>query len=162
MKKILFQGDSVTDAGRTCRKEENLGDGYPAVIAGMLKENGEKAVVINRGVSGNRAIDLTERWERDCIELKPDIVTILIGINDCWRKYDSNDETTVEDFAARLDAILKETREKTDAEIILMDPFVLPNPEERKEWRVTLDPEIHAVRLLARKYNAVYLPWMAS
>lgn len=158
MQKILFQGDSVTDAGRTNSTTENLGNGYPKLAADMLREAGAQAAVINRGISGNRAIDLVERWERDCIELRPDVVTVLIGINDCWRKYDSNDETPVEDYRGRLDWLLKELREKTDARIILMEPFVLPHPADRKEWRVTLDPEIHALRELAGKYQTGFVP----
>lgn len=158
MQKILFQGDSVTDAGRTDIAGENLGGGYPKLAADMLREAGDPVTVINRGISGNRAIDLVGRWEEDCIGIRPDVATILIGINDCWRKYDSNDETPVEDYRNRVDWLLKELREKTDACIILMEPFVLPYPADRKEWRVTLDPEIHALRELAGKYRTGFIP----
>lgn len=158
MTRILFQGDSVTDAGRTGEGGESLGFGYPKLIAEAFKRNGIEAEVINRGISGNRTIDLVGRWEKDCIELQPDVVTILIGINDCWRKYDSNDETPVEDFRNRVEWLIQQTKEKTNARIILMEPFVLPYPEDRKEWRVTLDPEIHALRELARKYETDFVP----
>ena len=158
MQKILFQGDSVTDAGRTSAAEENLGCGYPKLAAEMLRAAGDPVTVINRGISGNRAIDLVSRWEKDCIEIHPDVATILIGINDCWRKYDSNDETPVEDYQSRLEWMLKELKEKTDAYIILMEPFVLPYPEDRKKWRITLDPEIHVLRELAKKYETGFVP----
>lgn len=158
MYKILFQGDSVTDAGRTDRAEENLGYGYPKLAAKLLQKSGESAAVINRGISGNRAIDLVGRWEEDCIALQPDVATILIGINDCWRKYDSNDETPVADYRSRVEKLLRELREKTKAQIILMEPFVLPYPEDRKSWRVTLDPQIHALRELAAAYRTGFVP----
>lgn len=158
MQKILFQGDSVTDAGRTSIAEENLGCGYPKLAAEMLLSAGDPVTVINRGISGNRAIDLVGRWEKDCIEIQPDVTTILIGINDCWRKYDSNDETPVDDYRRRVEWMLKELKEKTNAYIILMEPFVLPYPEDRKQWRITLDPEIHVLRELAKKYGTGFVP----
>jgi len=158
MKKILFQGDSVTDAGRTEEGGESLGYGYPMLAAEAFRKAGEEVAVINRGISGNRTVDLVERWERDCIQLQPDVLTILIGINDCWRKYDSNDETLIEEFRERLERLVREAKEKTKAGIILMEPFVLPYPEDRKAWRVTLDPEIHAVRELAGKYGTGFVP----
>ena len=88
MKKLLFQGDSITDCWRTSEAEVSLGRGYPKMIAQELARRGEEVQVINRGISGDRSIDLIRRWDRDCVRFDPDLVTILIGINDCWRKYD--------------------------------------------------------------------------
>lgn len=158
MKKILFQGDSITDCGRTSEEGESLGAGYPKMAADEFARLGSEVQVINRGVSGDRTIDLVRRWDPDCIQLAPDLVTILIGINDCWRKYDSNDETTPEEYESRYEFLIREIREKTRAEIILMEPFVLPEPADRRAWRVTLDPEIHAVRRLAAKYGTGFVP----
>lgn len=158
MQTILFQGDSITDAGRTERTQENLGEGYPRIIAEMFQAENASVKLINRGISGDRTRELMKRWEKDCIQIQPDVLSILIGINDCWRKYDSNDETPIEEYRERLDALLKQAREETDARIILMEPFVLPYPEDRKEWRVTLDPEIHVVREMAAKYRTGLIP----
>ncbi|MDR0396386.1 MAG: SGNH/GDSL hydrolase family protein [Oscillospiraceae bacterium] len=158
---ILFQGDSVTDCGRSRQDDNYLGSGYPAIIKSYLDaERPEFGIrVVNRGVSGDRAKDLASRWDNDCVAVNPDIISILIGINDTWRRYDSNDPTGVDSFARTYRGLLERAKTQTKARsIILMDPFVLPTPEDRREWRVDLDPRINAVRDLAREYKAVYVP----
>ena len=160
---LLFQGDSVTDAERTYGPKGvyhpgYLGEGYPKFIAEALAKLEPDSIVKNRGVSGNRVRDLKARWEDDCLRLKPEVLTVLIGINDTWRKYDSNDETPLEQFEADYDEILTAAREKSVHQLFLMEPFVLPFPEDRAAWRVTLDPMIHAVRRLAKKHDAYLIP----
>jgi len=157
---VLFQGDSITDCGRSRDNDENLGSGYANMVAAWFSAAyPEKNVkFINRGISGNRVKDLVARWEEDCISLKPSLVSILIGINDCWRRYDSNDPTSVEDFAAGYRKILTQIRDNLDAQILICEPFVLPYPEDRKQWREDLDPKIQAVRELAREFNTLYIP----
>lgn len=158
---ILFQGDSVTDCGRTRSELYSLGYGYPSLISAFFRSaNPDYDVTfINKGISGNRAIDLESRWQEDAIALKPDIVSILIGINDTWRRFDSNDPTTAENFKAHYNNILLRTREALDdVVIVLLEPFVLPVPDDRKGWRIDLDPKIHAVRELAADYCAHYIP----
>ncbi|HZJ83167.1 MAG TPA: SGNH/GDSL hydrolase family protein [Clostridia bacterium] len=159
--RVLFQGDSVTDCGRSIEDESYLGNGYANFIAAWYSAvYPEKGLTfINRGISGNRAIDLVGRWDDDCIALKPDLVSILIGINDCWRRYDSNDPTSTEKFEDYYRKILVHTREKLAAKIVLCEPFVLPHPQDRKKWREDLDPKIHVVRELAREFDAVYVPF---
>lgn len=158
---VLFQGDSVTDCGRARDNDLNLGNGYPNMAAAWFSAMyPEKNVrFINRGISGNRVKDLKERWQRDCIDLKPDVVSILIGINDCWRRYDSNDPTSMEFYEANYRFILKEIKEKLEAKIIICEPFVLPFPKDREEWREDLDPKINAARRLAKEFEAVYIPF---
>lgn len=156
MKRILFQGDSITDCGR--RDEfAPYGDGYVKMVADVLLA-GDNVEIINRGVSGDRIKELRVRWEEDCINLKPDVLSLLVGINDCWRKYDSNDETPVETFEDYLDRLLTRTKAETNAKIILMEPFSLPIAAYRVSWRVTLDPIIHAVRRMAMKHADAYVP----
>ncbi|MCE5314871.1 MAG: SGNH/GDSL hydrolase family protein [Armatimonadota bacterium] len=157
---VLFQGDSVTDACRTYDDPASLGQGYPMMIAASYGSMYPEQYVqfINRGVSGDRVINLQKRWQSDCIELQPDVVSILIGVNDTWRRYDSNDPTSTEAFEKVYRDILTQTREKTDAQIILMEPFVLPYPEDRIAWREDLDPRIHVVRSLAREFEAALIP----
>lgn len=158
---VLFQGDSVTDCGRSRENDNNLGVGYPNMVAAwfsaMYPEKNVK--FFNRGISGNRVRDLKERWEKDCIDLKPDVVSILIGINDCWRRYDSNDPTSMEYYEANFRYILKETRDKLDAKLIICEPFVLPFPKDREAWREDLDPKIQAARRLAKEFDAIYIPF---
>ncbi len=157
---VLFQGDSITDAGRNRQDDSGMGNGYADMIAAQFSAMYPQKNVrfINRGISGNRAKDLTARWDEDCIDLKPDFVSILIGINDCWRRYDSNDPTSAAEFEAAYRDILRRTVEKRKARLILCEPFVLPVPDDRRKWREDLDPKIHVVRNLAREFGAIYLP----
>lgn len=156
---VLFQGDSITDADRSRENDADLGLGYPALVSAWFSAlYPEKQVrFLNRGISGNRAADLRARWQTDCIDLHPALVSILIGINDTWRRYDSNDPTPVEVYAANFRAILEQTRD-LGAKIVILEPFSLPVPEDRRPWRVDLDPKIAAARDLAREFAAVYLP----
>ncbi|MDR6881374.1 lysophospholipase L1-like esterase [Bacillus sp. 3255] len=113
---------------------------------------------INRGISGNRVKDLQARWEQDCLKLQPDWVSIYIGINDCWRRYDRNDPTSAEQFASGYRELLVRTQSALDAKLILIEPFVLPVPDDRKQWREDLDPKIAVVRELAREFGALLIP----
>ncbi|HCS74269.1 MAG TPA: GDSL family lipase [Clostridiales bacterium] len=157
---FLFQGDSVTDAGRDRKDPVGLGNGYPMMFASWFSAYYPNLDVkfINKGISGNRVKDLEARWQKDCLKLKPAWVSILIGINDCWRRYDSNDPTSVEKFEAGYRNILTQIRENLDAKIILCEPFVLPVPADRKKWREDLDPKINAVRNLAREFQTYLVP----
>lgn len=159
---VLFQGDSITDAGRTANKDPNvLGGGYPLFVNAMFHaENpGRHVRFINRGISGNRARDLRARWEKDCIDLHPDILSILIGINDTWRRYDSNDPTTPEKFEEDYRWILDRTRTALpNTEIVILEPFLLPEPADKQIFREDLDPKIHVARRLAAEFQTQYIP----
>jgi acyl-CoA thioesterase-1 len=157
---VLFQGDSITDCGRNKEVGGDLGKGYALMTAGQLQYlHPEKQVTfINRGISGNRVVDLQRRWETDCLELKPTLVSIYIGINDTWRKYDQNNPTSTEAYESGYRELLTITKEKLDAKLVLIEPFVLPVPADREAWREDLDPKIQVVRKLAREFGAVYVP----
>lgn len=156
---ILFIGDSVTDCGRSRSNDSELGSGYAALIAAWYSAQHPEtcARFINRGISGNRVRDLRARWQTDCLDQRPNLVSILIGINDTWRRYDSNDPTSTEAFERDYRTILDSTA-ATGARLVLCEPFVLPFPEERRAWRVDLDPRIHVVRRLAVEYHTVLIP----
>lgn len=155
---VLFQGDSITDCGRFFGLE--YGEGYVLMASGLFSEAyPEKNVKFyNRGVGGHRVIDLKNRWQKDCLDLKPNWVTILIGINDVWRRYDSNDPTTVEDYENSYRDILTLTKKELNANLIIMEPFVLPYPEDRIKWREDLDPKIAVTKKLAEEFDAIYIP----
>lgn len=157
---ILFQGDSITDAGRDYSDYGSLGHGYPLLIAGRLGHRypEKNLTILNRGISGNRAMDLQERWDADCIALKPTIVSIYIGINDTWRRYDNGSVTTSQQFESSYRDLLERTTKSLDARLVLVEPFVLPHPEDRKGWREDLDPKIQVVRQLAREFGALLVP----
>lgn len=157
---ILFQGDSVTDCGRDYSNKGSLGSGYAFLAAAEIgRKYPEKNInFINRGVNGNRVIDLNRRWEEDCLQLNPTWVSIYIGINDVWRRYGDNDPTSVEQFYEGYRKLIERTNEHTDAKFILVEPFCLPVPKDRKAWREDLDPKIQAIRELAREFKTLYVP----
>jgi lysophospholipase L1-like esterase len=158
---VLFQGDSITDSGRDRLNPDNLGYGYAFLAASLFSAQYPELGVtfLNRGVSGNRACDMRERWQEDCVALQPDWVSILIGINDTWRRFDSGLVTTATEFEEHCRAMLDDVRTRTNANLILCEPFLLPTPEDRIAWREDLDPKIHVVRALAREYGAIYIPF---
>ena len=158
---ILFQGDSVTDCGRSREDDHYLGGGYPKMIADKLASLYPvmNLKVINRGVSGDRVKNLAARWDADCVAVQPTVLTILIGINDTWRRYDSNDPTSTEAYLTGYRSLLERAKGETPVrEIILMDPFVLPTPLDRKAWREDLNPRIDGLRDIAREFGARYIP----
>lgn len=157
---VLFQGDSVTDCDRKREDAEDLGLGYAVMAASLFSARYPERNVrfLNRGIGGNRVRDLRARWQEDCIELKPDVVSILIGINDTWRRFDADSITTAEEYERDYRYLLTELKEKLpDTRIVMMDPFFLPI-DDKEGWREDLDPRIAAVRSLAKEFGAVYIP----
>lgn len=162
--KILFIGDSITDVNRNRMDGKDLGNGYPFLIASYLlnKHPTYDLEILNRGIGGDRLVDLKRRWEEDCLNHNPDIVSILIGINDIWHLIDSDeeklDEAALEQFEADYRWLLKSLAHRTDARVILIEPYVLPYPKDRMSWRKHLDPRIQIVRRLANEYHAALIP----
>lgn len=156
--RILFFGDSITDAGRDREDFHDLGKGYPLMVAGRLQAEypALKLNFLNRGISGDKVADLKERLEEDCLSLKPTIVSILIGINDTWHQEENENFGTaelMEQFERDYREILSNIQKETGAQIVLMEPFVLPYPAERASWRVDLDQRIQIVRKLAKEFQ---------
>jgi acyl-CoA thioesterase-1 len=158
--RVLFQGDSVTDCGRIREEPQDLGKGYAMFVASWFSaKHPEKRVeFFNRGIGGDRTSDLVRRWEEDCLALKPDMVSILIGINNTWRRYDKSDPTSVDRFEEEYRAILDSTTKALKTKLILCEPFLLPVTLDQKKWREDLDPKIEVVHKLAREYDAILVP----
>jgi len=157
---IVFQGDSITDAGRTYDNDSFFGGGYPLLITSILKGMYPELdlKIYNRGISGNRAIDLKNRWDRDCIDLKPDVVSILIGINDMWRRYDSNDPTSTGEFENNYRYCLEKLKEN-NIKIIILEPFLTIVRDELNAWKSEdLNAKIAVAKKLAKEFNAIYIP----
>jgi lysophospholipase L1-like esterase len=155
--KLLFIGDSVTDCGCSRKTEEfgPYGIGYVRRLAELMPGH----TVINAGISGNRIRNLQARWEQDCLQHTPDVVTILIGVNDVWRQFDSNDPVDPEAFRAAYRQLLSDTRARLpQTRILLMEPFVLPIPEDRRTWRPYIDSLIQIVRDMAVAYTLPLVP----
>ena len=157
--KILFQGDSITDAGRNRDDIHNLGNGYPKYAAQFLKEDFPNVdfEFVDLGISGNQTKDLVERLEADFIDIQPDIVSILIGVNDTWHHAANRDYIPHDVFEERYRTVLSAIREKTNAKIMMMEPFLIP-VEDKAYFREDLDPKIQVIRKLAREFADVYLP----
>lgn len=165
---VMFTGDSITDCQRL-ESEHGLGFGYPLRIAGEWGlRHPERAVTwLNSGIGGNKVMDLEPRWQTDVLDARPDVVSILVGINDVgWHTYAPDGYVIpTEDYAAGYDRLLAPLAE-AGVDLILIEPFLLPirgpvevgdahlGVEVRKEWRADLDPKIQVVRELAREYGA--------
>jgi acyl-CoA thioesterase I len=157
---VLFQGDSVTDADHSREDDVDLGRGYAMISAAWFSAlyPEKKVRFLNRGIGGNRIRDLESRWNKDCIELNPSWISILIGINDTWRRFDSNDPTSPETFEASYCTILEQAAKSTHAHIILCEPFLLPVLEGQSAWQADLQPKIAITRQLARTYGTLLIP----
>ncbi len=164
-KTILFQGDSITDAGRSREGDANrgLGQGYASVIASRLgyafAEAGHR--FLNRGISGNRVSDVYARWNEDAISLRPDVISLLIGVNDAWRTVHRLPEGASDRFARIYRHLLEETKETMpEAVLVLCEPFVLRVgivADGWEEWRRIVDGYGQFVRSLAAEYDAVFV-----
>jgi len=160
---IVFYGDSITDCGRDRQApagdESGWGHGYAQMAASWLSaQKPEMRVVFsNKGVGGDKVSDLERRLEADVLSLRPDLVSILIGINDVWREFDSGIPSPIEEFRAAYRRILERVV-GAGCELILLDPFVLHIREEFDAWRAVLDPKIEVVKELAAEFGATHVP----
>ncbi|MFJ9777324.1 GDSL-type esterase/lipase family protein [Kitasatospora sp. NPDC101157] len=154
---VLFQGDSITDAGRDRGDPASLGHGYAALAAAALNTAHRGATVLNLGVSGDRIHDLRDRWGRDTLAHRPDLLSVMIGVNDTWRRYDSGLASPPGLWEDTYRQLLGRVREHCDARILLIEPFLVPVTPEQWAWREDLDPRIHAVRRLATEFDALLL-----
>ncbi|WP_435924718.1 SGNH/GDSL hydrolase family protein [Paenibacillus sp. DYY-L-2] len=165
-KVILFQGDSITDGNRDRGTDLNhiLGHGYAYIIAGKLgcEHAEDKPLFINRGVSGDRVSDLYARWNEDAISLKPDIISILIGVNDAWRMMSGEPSGATDRFERAYVHLLEETREVLpETKLVLCEPFILrtgATADKWDEWTKLMSGYQAIVRDLAQKYGAVHVP----
>lgn len=163
--KILFQGDSITDTGRSYDRGsmEALGQGYATMVAGQLGfENPGKYTFENRGISGNRIVDLYARAKCDIWNLKPDLMSILIGVNDVLHEDMVQNGVDADRFFKVYDMLIEDTyRFLPDSKLILMEPFVAKGSLTENSWDF-IDSEVklraEAVKSLAEKHNAVFVP----
>ena len=151
---ILFQGDSITDAGRKSKHNESLGDGYVMMAAAWLSALYPEFHLkfFNRGVGGNRVRDLRNRWKKDCLDLRPNLVSILVGVNDVsWKA------SSTESFSADYRAILEQTQQ-LKCQMILLEPFLVPSKGDFLEETEELKKKIEVVRKLANEFETKLIP----
>lgn len=158
--KILFQGDSITDAGRDKRNYHDLGPGYPKYAAeGITAAHPEAEFeFINFGISGNRTSQLFDRLYTDGIAFQPDVISILIGINDVWHRYGSERiATTDAQLELNYRSILERIKRETNAKIVILAPYVLDCPDNAY-LSEDLKTVLPIVRSLAKEFADVYIP----
>lgn len=167
-KHILFFGDSITDAGRDKSAPESIGNGFVNLIARELgKKEPDQCVIINRGVSGNRSVDLISRLNQDVISLQPEYVTILSGVNDVWHELSREAGVSAGDFEAHYTGMVQQLQEKIPSvKIIIMGPFVLPGTatvrEDDPQWWAFFEKELplreEAAKRVSEKFGLCYIP----
>ena len=157
--KILFQGDSITDANRNRANMHDLGQGYAKYAAPLIEAAMPTCAFefIDLGISGNRSDDILARTQTDIIDIDPDVISILIGINDVWHRHSHGREMTDEQFEANYRAVLERIRKETHAKILILCPFLLPSPD-KESWRDEVERIAAIVRRLANEYADAYLP----
>ena len=167
---ILFQGNSITDVGRSRatigpNSPEGLGSGYPRLIADRLQilYPDQHLQIYNRGVSGDRIQDLSRRWVKDTLRLMPDLLSILIGINDTWNYLSLGIGASPEGFLNIYQKILEDTRQRlSDVELVLCEPFLLVTGEVTDKWLEDISQRQSSVSKLAREFGAVYVPFQSA
>ena len=164
---VLFQGDSITDAGRSRENTgpntpESLGRGYAMLAAAALVDRHPGIRVFNRGISGHKVFQLLGRWQADCIDLKPTVVSILIGVNDIWHKMNGQYDGTVEVYATDYEKLLTQTRAALpEARIVLCEPFALRCGAVTDAWFPEFDERRAHVPRLAKQFGATFIPFHA-
>jgi len=168
---ILFQGDSITDAGRNRKRElpndgSSFGTGYAYIIASNMLGNmpGKNLTIYNRGISGNKVYQLADRWQKDCLDLKPDILSILIGVNDYWHMRNGNYDGTPEIYENDFRALLTRTKkELPDVKLIICQPYVLAGTSAVDEsWLEPFSAYQSIAAGIAIEFDAVWVPFQEA
>lgn len=167
---ILFQGDSITDAGR--KKDDPafnaagaLGSGYAMIAASdlLFKYAGKNLKIYNRGISGNKVYQLAERWEKDCLDIKPNVLSILIGVNDFWHKILGRYDGTIETYRKDYKALLDRTKQKLpEVKLIIGEPYAVKGIKAVDDkWYPSFNDYRAAAKEIAESYDAVFIPYQA-
>ena len=160
--KILFQGDSITDCHRDRSDIHNLGQGYPYYAAQMLTERYPDIdfEFVNLGISGNRTPDLVARLESDFVEIQPDICSILIGVNDTWHEFGSNNGVEVPRYETVYRMLLQWTKESLpECKIVLIEPFVGNFGAVTDDWHDEIRARRAVVKKLAQEFDCTFIPF---
>ncbi len=169
--KILFQGDSITDWGRT-RSMENtpndsqcLGSGYVLLAAGAILDEyaNKRPFIYNRGISANKVFQLAERWDKDCIDLKPNLISILVGVNDYWHTLDGSYKGTLETYRNDYRALLERTKKALpDVTLVICEPFVLKCGSINEKWFPAFDGYREAAKKVAAEFKTIFVPFQSA
>ena len=165
---VLFQGDSITDAGRAKDKKgansvPGMGRGYVLQTAAQLaaKYPATDFSIYNRGISGHKVFQLAKRWEADALQLKPDVLSILIGINDYWHMVNGKYDGTVEIYENDLRTLLKRTKmELPNIKLLICEPFAVWGGKALTDrWSKELPGYQESAVKLAKEFDAGFVPF---
>ena len=155
---LLFIGDSITDCGRRTDEPEQIGSGYVRIVRDWLlsRDAASAPRVVNMGISGNKVPDLAKRWQRDVLDVRPDVLSVYIGINDVWHGLEPGREgTTIDAYTAGCRELLTQTRAALPAcKLVICEPSVIwlaPHPHAND----VLQPYVAACRALAKEFGAI-------
>ena len=169
MKTILFQGDSITDASRNRELATSLGTGYANYVAAEIGADAPyEYQFYNRGISGNRVVDLYARIKKDMINLQPDIMSILIGVNDVWHEYSDQNGVSAEKFEIVYSMLVEELLQALpNLKIMILEPFVLSgdrtenteeHPARMDYFRAEVALRAQAAKRIAEKFDLPFVP----
>jgi len=165
---ILFQGDSITDARRQNRQapspneQASMGNGYASMAASALLASRPELnlSIYNRGISGNKVHQLDARWQKECIDYQPDVLSILIGVNDIWHGLNGKYDGTVKTYENDYRALLQRTRKALpNVQLVICEPFVLKCGAVNEKWFPEFDHYRAAARKVADENAAVFVPF---
>ena len=164
---ILFQGDSITDAGRNranyyANDTSGMGRGYVHdIVTHLLGNHHDKGYrFYNRGVSGHKVFQLARRWDDDCLNLRPDLLSLLIGVNDYWHTIGGSYEGTPDEYEAGLRELLQRTLEALpDIRMIIGEPFAVAGGTAVDERWADFVAYRVAARNVAEDFGAVFIPY---
>lgn len=167
---ILFQGDSITDSGREKEKQlpnsaGSFGFGYAFLAASAILNQypSKELSIYNRGISGNKVFQLADRWQKDCFDLHPKILSILIGVNDFWHTLDGKYDGTVIKYESDFRQLLTLTRKMVpDIQLVIGEPFaVLGCSAVTEKWYPAFDTYRATAKLMADEFDAIFIPYQA-
>jgi lysophospholipase L1-like esterase len=167
---ILFQGDSITDAGRQNRQQPNsneqasMGNGYASIAAAALLTSRPELnlSIYNRGISGNKVHQLAARWQKECLDYQPDVLSILIGVNDIWHGLNGRYDGTVQTYEDDYRSLIQRTRKALPrVRLVICEPFVLRCGAVNDKWFPEFDRYRESARTVASESGAVFVPFQS-
>lgn len=167
---ILFQGDSITDASRnrtntTPNSAPMMGSGYANMAAGdlLLNNPGKNLQIWDRGISGNKVYQLAERWDTDCLQIKPNVLSIMIGVNDFWHTLTSGYTGTIETYRTDYKKLLDRTKQALpNVKLIIGEPFgVIGVKSVTDKWYPKFDEYRAVSKEIAQEYDAPFIPYQS-
>jgi lysophospholipase L1-like esterase len=167
---VLFQGDSITDWGRDHKKtiandSGSLGNGYAFLTAAALlsKFYDKNLQIYNKGISGNKVYQLIDRWQDDTIAIKPNVLSVHIGVNDFWHTITSKYTGTIDTYIADYHKLIDQTKTALpDIKLVICEPFAMKGIRAVDDtWYPTFDLFRKAAKNIAAEYNAPFVAWQS-